>query len=70
MDFIIAEMYVGYSFDKVMSFMSDRFILAMINSEAGGNFLRKRGGYLVRILASYLLYNALEDVGYGHKKSL
>lgn len=63
MDFIIAEMYVVYSFDKVMSFMSGRFILAMINSEAGGNFLRRRGGYLVRILASYLLYNALEDVG-------
>lgn len=63
MDFIIAEMYVGYSFDKGMSFMSGRFILAMINSEAGGNFLRRRGGYLVRILASYLLYNALEDVG-------
>lgn len=64
MDFIIAEMYVVYSFDKVMSFMSGRFILAMINSEAGGNFLRRRGGYLdLRIMASYLLYNALEDVG-------
>ena len=70
MDFIIAEMYVVHSFDKGVAFMSDRFILAMINSEAGGNFLRRRGGYLVRILASYLLYNALEDVGYGHKKSL
>lgn len=64
MDFIITEMYVVYSFDKVMSFMSGRFILAMINSEAGGNFLRRRGGYLdLRIMASYLLYNALEDVG-------
>lgn len=63
MDFIIAEMYVVHSFDKGVAFMSDRFILAMINSEAGGNFLRRRGGYLVRILASYLLYNALEDVG-------
>lgn len=64
MDFIIAEMYIGYSFDKGVAFMSGRFILAMINSEAGGNFLRRRGGYLdLRILASYLLYNALEDVG-------
>lgn len=31
MDFIIAEMYVGYSFDKGVAFMSGRFILAMIN---------------------------------------
>lgn len=38
MDFIIAEMYVGYSFDKGMPFMRDRFILAMINLKWMGIF--------------------------------
>lgn len=40
MDFIIAEMYVVYSFDKGMSFMSGRFILAMINLKLEDIFTR------------------------------
>lgn len=41
MDFIIAEMYVVYSFDKGVAFMSGRFILAMINLKWKGIFYEK-----------------------------
>ena len=41
MDFIIAEMYDGYFFDKGTSFMGGRFILAMINLKWRGIFLRE-----------------------------